>query len=133
MVVRLLGLGAVGAPLAVRLAPVSSFGILLSQDRVAKYEAEGCTVNGVRYDFPVITEKESADLIIIACKNTDLSDALDTIAPHVGENTCLMSLLNGIESERVLSERFSPSNVIYSFITNLSSVREGRKMCRNLA
>ncbi len=128
MVVRLLGLGAVGAPLAVRLAPVSSFGVLLSDDRIGKYEKEGCTVNGVRYDFPVIREKESADLIIIACKNTDLAAALDTVAPHVGESTLIMSLLNGIESEKVISARFRPSNVIYSFITNLSSVRNGSRI-----
>ena len=59
MKVRLLGLGAVGAPIAVRLAGVCDFAILLSPDRVARYWKDGCTVNGRRYDFPMSTSSSS--------------------------------------------------------------------------
>ncbi len=127
MKVRLLGLGAVGAPIAVRLAGVCDFAILLSPDRVARYWKDGCTVNGHRYDFPVTDQDEDdVDLIIVACKNNDLAAALDEIAPHVGADTTIMSLLNGIESENVLASRFGQDRLVWSYITNLSSVRDGR-------
>lgn len=129
MKVRLLGLGAVGAPIAVRLSACCDFAILLTPDRYERYSAEGCTVNGRRYDFPVAEAGEDdVDLIIVACKNNDLSSALDLIGSHTGHDTVLMSLLNGIDSERVLGERFGSEHVIYSFITNLSSVRQGRSI-----
>ena len=46
--VRLLGLGAVGAPIAVALEGICDFAILLDEGRVGRYEEEGRTVNGVR-------------------------------------------------------------------------------------
>lgn len=126
MKVRLLGLGAVGAPLAVKLAPVCDFAILLDEGRLASYRQEGRTVNGKRYDFPAAMEAEAGvDLVILACKNQDLPVAMDVIAPHIGQETVIMSLLNGIDSEERLAARFGRDKVLWSFITNLSSVREG--------
>lgn len=129
MKVRLLGLGAVGAPLAIRLDPVCDFAVLLSEDRIPRYRAQGTTVNGVRHDFRIADGNEDdVDLIILACKNTDLTAALPLVDRHAGAGTALMSLLNGIDSERVLEERYGEGRVIYSFITNLSSVRQGREI-----
>ena len=126
--VRLLGLGAVGAPIAVALEGICDFAILLDEGRIRRYEEEGRTVNGVRHDFAIDRTDTPADLVIIACKNNDLAEALDTLAPHVGEETAIMSLLNGIESEEVLASRFGWGHIIHSFITGLSSVREGRSI-----
>lgn len=126
MKVRLLGLGAVGAPLAVKLAPVCDFAILLDEARQASYRQEGRIVNGKRHDFPIAVDAEDdVDLVILACKNQDLPVAMDVITPHVGHDTVIMSLLNGIDSEERLSARFGREKVVWSFITNLSSVREG--------
>lgn len=129
MTVRLLGLGCVGAPLAVRLAPHCDFALILSAERVLPYREQGCIVNGQRYDFPIAEEAEdNVDLIIVACKNTDLAGAIEDLRPHVGPSTVIMSLLNGIDSERKLGEAFGEEKIIYSFITNLSSVRNGRSI-----
>lgn len=129
MKVRLLGLGAVGAPLAMRLCGACDFAILLSPDRVERYVRQGCTINGKRYDFPIaLDDEDDVDLLIIACKNTDLASALETADHHVGANTTIMSLLNGIDSEAVLSSRYGQEKVIWSFITKLSSVRHGREI-----
>lgn len=129
MKVRLLGAGAVGCPLAVRLEPVSSFALIMDSGRIGRYRALGCTVNGVRHDFDIAEEDESdTDLIILSCKNTDLSSAMDVVEHHVGSRTVIMSLLNGIESEEILARRFGQDRLVWSFITNLSSVREGRKI-----
>ena len=48
--------------------------------------------------------------------------------PLLGENTIILPLLNGIDSERILSERFGSERVVYAFISNLSVVREGNRV-----
>ena len=68
------------------------------------------------------------DLIIIAVKNFQLESTFPVIEPLLGENTIILPLLNGIESERVLSERYGEERVIYAFISNLSVVREGNNV-----
>ncbi len=129
MKVRLLGSGAVGAPIAVSLAPVSDFALLVSEDRKARYLEQGVVVNGVRHDFKIDDAPSGdIDLIILACKNFDLSGAIEVIAPYVGPDTALLSLLNGVDSEEVLTKRFGEEKVLYAFITNLSCNREGNNI-----
>lgn len=124
MKVRLLGCGAVGAPLAVALCPVCDFALLLSSERKAAYREKGVFVNGSRYDFKIDeTPSADVDLIILACKNFDLLNALPLIDPYVGPGTSIISLLNGVDSEDILTARYGSKKVLYAFITNLSSNR----------
>ena len=87
--------------------------------------------NGEKLSIPTIVPDESTgkvDLIIIAVKNFQLESTFPVIEPLLGENTIILPLLNGIESERVLSERYGEERVIYAFISNLSVVREGNNV-----
>ncbi len=129
MKVRLLGSGAVGAPLALRLSGVSSFALITDEKRRSRYLEDGLIINGKKYCFDVECQgNHDADLIILACKNFSLKEAMDEMESFVGDNTVIISLLNGVESERILSRRFGEDKVIYSFITSLSSNREGNEI-----
>ena len=126
MIVRLIGCGAVGAVVAEKLDAVSDFALIVDDERRRRY-SDGVYVNSRKHIFKMEggADAEKADLIIVALKNFNLYSSLDEIAPFVGENTVIMSLLNGIDAERILSERFGADKVIYSFITDLSSNHNG--------
>ena len=126
MIVRLIGCGAVGAVVAEKLDAVSDFALIVDDERRRRY-SDGVYVNSRKHIFKMEgdADAEKADLIIVALKNFNLYSSLDEIAPFVGKNTVIMSLLNGIDAERILSERFGADKVIYSFITDLSSNHNG--------
>lgn len=123
MKVMLLGAGAVGAPLCTRLTKASELYLIMDDKRAEGYK--GIIVNGLHYQIPLAKKGDKADLIILACKNFDLDNAISEIREHVRDNTIIMSLLNGVESEKHLEEAFPNAHVIYSFITSLSSNRDG--------
>ena len=123
MKVMLLGAGAVGAPLCTRLIKLCELYLVMDEKRRERYE--GLIVNGLHYQIPLAKKGDKADLIILACKNFDLDDAIEELREHVRDNTIIISLLNGVESEKKLEEAFLNAHIIYSFITSLSSNRSG--------
>ena len=129
--VGLIGLGAVGALYAERLlASGAQLRVIVDEARKARYEKEGVFVNGVRVDFPYATPKDAApvDLLLIATKAGGLRDAMETAAGFVGEKTLIVSLINGVTSEEIVSERFGGDNVLYSVAQGLDAVKEGNRL-----
>ena len=126
MKVRLCGAGAVGLTVAHKLKDVSDFRIIASGGRLDRYNRDGFLFNGKKEELSLISpdDADKADLLIVAVKNFHLSKALDEIAPFVSDDTIILSLLNGIDAERVISERFGADKVLYSFITDLSATHE---------
>lgn len=128
--VSLLGLGAVGTPLAVRLGSLlgSGFSIIADERRRERMRREGTIFNGKRYDFPFAAESDHKELILIATKASSLQAALDTMTPFVGPGTIVLSLLNGIESEETIAARFPEAHVLYSYFLGHPSLREGNRI-----
>lgn len=126
MKVRIIGAGAVGAVVGLKLYKHADLAFIVDEERKERYSG-GLAVNGEVIDFRFLTpsEADTADLLIFAVKNFSLEDAADEASPFVGENTVILSLLNGIEAEEKLSERFGAEKVLYGFITDLSSVHDG--------
>lgn len=126
MKVRIIGAGAVGAVVGWKLYKHADLAFIVDEERKERYSG-GLAVNGEVIDFRFLTpsEADTADLLIFAVKNFSLEDAADEASPFVGENTVILSLLNGIEAEEKLSERFGAEKVLYGFITDLSSVHDG--------
>ena len=124
--VLLVGAGAVGLNVAAQIAEVNKFDfrILAGGERLARYEKSGLFVNDKKLNvpfMPTVGNKESfetfeknflgtevtgwiPDLIIIACKNYNLTDVIHDIEPFVGDKTIILSLLNGITREKILGE-----------------------------
>lgn len=128
--VALIGLGAVGAVLGTRLQDTmpERFTIIADARRRQKLSREGIDFNGKHYDFAFADGTGTKDLILIATKSTALSDALETIAPYVGPDTVILSLLNGIDSEAAVAERFGAGHVLYSYFLGHPSMREGNRI-----
>lgn len=126
--VYLSGLGAIGSMFAAKIHDMNSemLKVVANQNRIEKYKEKGVLVNGTQYDFNYMTsyaEAAPADLIIFAVKQHHLPQAIKDIKKFVGPQTIFMSLLNGIESERILEEIFGEEKVLYAFCVGQDSVR----------
>ena len=129
--VGLIGLGAVGALYGERLlACGADLRVIVDEERKARYTREGVLVNGVRVDFPYATPGEAApvDILIVATKAGGLEAALETAAGFVGENTLMLSLINGVTSEGVMAARFGEKNVLYAVAQGMDAVKEGNSL-----
>ncbi len=126
MVVRIIGAGAVGLVVAGKLKDCADTAFIVDENRYERYK-DGLVLNGERIRFPLRTKAnpDSADLLIFAVKNFHLDTAMDDASPFVSDNTVILSLLNGIEAEERLSERFGSEKVLYGFITDLSANHQG--------
>lgn len=89
---------------------------ILDDERYEKRKNDSFTVNGRPVSFNIARASEAGvfDLLIVAVKYNGLSAALETAAPCVGEDTVIVSLLNGISSEEIISEHFGKDHVIHA-------------------
>nr|WP_319473012.1 ketopantoate reductase family protein [uncultured Sphaerochaeta sp.] len=128
--VAILGCGAVGALYGLRLHDLlreEHVCFLVDEARKDRYSQEGIFLNDRRAPFRYCTPDEAhvADLVILATKNHHLEEAISMLKPVVGPDTAIISLLNGIESERELSKAFGKEKVLYSFAVGLNSTHVG--------
>ena len=103
-------------------------GFVVNAERRERYEGMEISANGRRCDFRLIDADESgepADLVIFAVKATALDQAMEDAAGQIGPNTVLLSVLNGITSERLLEQRFGGRNVIYCVAQGMDAVKLG--------
>jgi len=124
----MIGLGAIGAAYGSKLHDYlnDSFQVVANEERIQKYEKNGVKVNGREYQFNFITpdtKAEPADLVIFAVKNADLSQAMEDIKHHVGPDTILLSLLNGISSEEEIGAVYGTQPILYSVCIQIDAVR----------
>lgn len=128
--VLICGLGAIGSIYANKIKGAK---ILVDSDRLERYKKNPTTFNGkvMELDYILPDEEFKADLIIIATKYDGLVDAVDNIKNFVGENTLILSLLNGVTSEKFIAERYGAEKVVYSYFIGHSAVREGRNITQD--
>lgn len=101
--VAVLGAGAMGAVSAPKFLDASHFStVLVTRDsRYDRLRKEGSTVNGKRYLVPVVYPDEPfrpCDLIIVALKNHNLTQAVPDLKNLVGDQTTIVSVMNGLDS-----------------------------------
>ena len=103
-------------------------GFVVNAERRERYERMEITANGRRCDFRLIDANETgdpADLVIFAVKATALDQAMEDAAGQIGPDTVLLSVLNGITSERLLEQRFGGKNVVYCVAQGMDAVKLG--------
>lgn len=127
--VAVLGAGAVGSYVIWGLSQKKDIrlGVIAEGDRNERLKAKGCKINGIVYHPEVWTPEEAhdADLIIVALKYGALKGALDSIERAVGDNTAVMSLMNGVDSEEIIAERIDEKHMLYSLIKVASRGEDG--------
>ena len=127
------GLGAVGSIYADKIQKFcpDNLKILVDEARLKRYEQNPIIFNGRELKFNYILPAEKnfkADLILIATKFDGLSEVINNIKNFVGENTIIMSLLNGVTSEEVIAKNYGKEKVLYSYFIGHSAVRTGRSV-----
>lgn len=129
--ISVIGLGAVGASYAARIAesaPEAELRVVAEGARAERLRREGVSVNGTQYRFAVVEPGERvapADLVIVAVKCHHLALAIEQLAGHVGPGTVVLSLLNGITSEAELTRAFPAAYVPLSVCVGIDGVRHG--------
>ena len=115
------GLGGVGCVCASAFfdSNFCNLKVLLDENRYLKYKETPTTFNSKTF---------KADLIIIATKDDGLDSAIQNIKNFINENTIIISVLNGIHSERKIAEKYGWRNVLISFYIGNSCIREGRNI-----
>jgi 2-dehydropantoate 2-reductase len=124
------GLGAIGSIYGARIfeSDPQAVTVIADQARISRYQQNGVTVNGKPYPFrfiPPDSNADPADLIIIAVKQHHLEQSIRDISNFVGDETIILSLLNGITSEEVIGKQYGEAKLLYSFAVGTDAVREG--------
>jgi 2-dehydropantoate 2-reductase len=127
--VALIGLGALGSAYASMLYDNDprQIKIIAGGERVRRYKEQGILINGKRYDFQFAAPEaqgDKADLIIVAVKTYHLPQAIKDMKNYVGENTIILSLLNGITSEEMLGNEFGREKILYAVSFALTPNRQ---------
>ena len=112
--ILIVGSGAVGGYFGALLTKAGNDVTFLARgEHLKALKQKGITIKSINGDFSVkvkVKERpdkdDSYDLIIFAVKGYDLETASETIKDVVADDTSILSLLNGVESEELLGEKF---------------------------
>lgn len=126
----IVGLGAMGTMYAHYISKKkgeNSLEVITDQARAARYQREGVVCNGETCHFHYAAGEQAlpADLVIFTVKFGGLSEAVKLADHAVGPDTVILSVLNGISSEQVLSRAFGPEKVLLCTAQAMDAVRTG--------
>lgn len=127
------GIGAVGSIYADKIEKYSpeKLRVLVDKSRLERYKRNPTIFNGRILDFKYVLPEETkfkADLIIIATKFDGLNDVIKNIKNFVKDDTIILSLLNGVTSEKIIAKTYGREKLLYSYFIGHSAIREGRKI-----
>ncbi|MEA4907663.1 MAG: ketopantoate reductase family protein [Anaerolineaceae bacterium] len=131
--VAILGAGAMGAYFAAQFSQAPGFSTVLVArgERLERLRREGLVVNQQRYQVPVRNPEEDGDpvdLIIVGLKYHHLTTALPDLRSLVGEETTIISVMNGLDSEEIIGAEYGMDKLLYTVSIGIDAVREGNQV-----
>jgi len=131
--ISVIGAGGMGAAYASKFYDLDKNGVFLiaKGERYDRLKEKGLIVNGRHYFFNVIRPEEKgspSDLILVAVKHHQLGEALKDISNRVGENTLILSVMNGIESEAQIGAVYGMDKLLYCVAVGIDAVRQGNRV-----
>lgn len=135
--VSIIGLGALGILYAEHIStkiPFENLRIIADQNRIDRYKSQGIYCNDKKCAFNYVTpdlEVEPADLLIIAVKYTHLKEAITAVEGHIGSQTIILSVLNGIESENDIALKYGQEHMLYCVAQGMTAHKNGNQMNYN--
>lgn len=118
--VAILGAGAVGSYVIWGLSKRNDIrlGVVAEAERASRLKKNGCTINDVVYHPEVWTPQEAhgVDFLIVSLKYGALPGALDSIQAVTGEDTIIMSLMNGVDSEEIIGKKTGMEHLLHAVI-----------------
>lgn len=124
------GAGAVGSVCVDRLHALdpACVSVVASGARLERLRRDGLEVNGRRLPVRCLAAGDAsrpAGLLLVAVKQHHLAAAIEDARAAVGEDTIVLSLLNGVTSEAALGRAFGEARVLPAFVVGTDAVREG--------
>ena len=131
--VAILGAGAIGAYFASRFFDTEGFKtVLLARgERLARLKKEGLLINDQHYQIDSIDPTESnraMDLVVVAVKHHQLDEALSHLDPLVSDSTVFISMMNGLESEKIIGAKYGMNKVLYAIVISLDGQRVANRI-----
>jgi 2-dehydropantoate 2-reductase len=131
--VAILGAGAMGAYFATRFfdAPGFSTTVIARGERYDRLKRDGLVVNGKAYAIPVTHPDEAASpvhLIIVALKHHHLAEALPDLRNLVGDETTIISVMNGLDSEEIIGSVYGMDKMLYATSVGIDAVRQANRI-----
>jgi 2-dehydropantoate 2-reductase len=131
--VVILGAGAMGGYFVTQFlnAPEFSTAVLARGERYERLKRDGLIVNGRHYDVPVIhpdENNEPAGLIIVALKHHHLPEAVPDLKSIVGDETTIISVMNGLDSEEIIGAVCGMDKVLYGISVGIDALRDGNRI-----
>lgn len=126
-----IGLGAIGSFFAPRMEAYlgkDNFSVIAEGERKERLEKNGVTINGINNHFAIRNPEDkggSVDLIIMAMKDTGLEQAIKDIYNLVGEETQILCVINGVESEHKVAAVYGWKHVLYSYMRVSIMMKDG--------
>ena len=118
--VAVLGAGAVGSYVIWELSEKKDIRLddIASGERAKRLKNKECKINDTVYRPEVWTPEEAhgVDFLIVSLKYGALPGALDDITAVTGENTVIMSLMNGVDSEEIIAEKVGAEHLLHAVI-----------------
>lgn len=131
--VGIVGAGALGILIGKNLADTlgrENVVFIADAQRCQKYQREGFFSNSEKCEFTFASEAAEGplDLVIFALKIYNLRPSLPLVKPFVGDETILMSVMNGISSEEIIGEALGRDKVIYSVALDMDATKIGNRL-----
>lgn len=132
--IAIVGMGALGLLYADQLTEGlknrEAVSFVMDASRLERHKKDVYEINGVEKHFCIRSPEDVgiADLVIVAVKFPALAAALDTMAPCVGPNTKILSVMNGVISEEILAERFGEEKLLYAIAQGMDAMRDGSRL-----
>lgn len=132
--VSIIGLGALGIMYGKHLTDrlgKKAVRIIANKRRIDRYQSEGVYSNGEECVFQYVDKDHTdkpTDLLIFSVKYGGLEHAIESARNQAGENTLIISLLNGISSEQKIGEAFGSDKVLYCVAQGMDAVKQDNRL-----
>lgn len=129
----IIGMGALGLLYADIIASAkgpAGVSFVMDRERLEKYRGMVFDCNGQKKTFPMecCEDASPADLVIVAVKYNGLAAALDTMKNCVGKDTVILSVMNGISSEKIIGERYGHGRLIDTVAQGMDAMKFGSRL-----
>lgn len=129
----IIGMGALGllyADIIVSAKGPAGVSFVMDRERLEKYRGMVFDCNGQKKTFPMecCEDASPADLVIVAVKYNGLAAALDTMKNCVGKDTVILSVMNGISSEKIIGERYGHGRLIDTVAQGMDAMKFGSRL-----
>ena len=131
--IAVIGAGAMGACYGSKFYEIdhNCISLVAKGDRYNRLKERGLIVNNKHYFFNIIRPEEKtppSDFIIVAVKHHHLEKAIKDMSNRVGENTLIMSIMNGIESEEQIAAVYGADKLLYALAVGIDATRYGNSV-----